>query len=206
MAEIVCGSTRAARPRHRRAGAARAAPHRPSERRAHLTRRGWMPTMMQAWSQQGGQVGQSHSVSPSGPRGWVAPQRQRMGAPSRTVRSCRSMAWRCPARGYQTNGQSAYQIIDSRRVIVASLCRGVHLGSGSAGVHGCPRSSRPPAGLSPGGYPRWRTPAVSVRGSYDGGPTPGAQQGTVAAVTAVTSGVPVSGWWMCHPKLAAPCR
>jgi hypothetical protein len=82
--------------------------------------------MWQAWSQHGKQVGHNHSVSPAGRRGWIAPQRQCMGSPSRTVRSWRLMAWRCPARGYQTNGRSDWKIIDSCRVIHSylSLSRG----------------------------------------------------------------------------------
>ncbi len=75
--------------------------------------------MMQAWSQHGGQVGQSHSVSLAGRRGWVAPQRQCMTSPSQMVRSCFLMAWRWPARGYQINGRSDCRIIDSYRVILA---------------------------------------------------------------------------------------
>jgi hypothetical protein len=90
-------------------------------------RRGRSPAMMQAWSQHGVQVG--HSVlsrSPSGPRGWVAPQRQRMGAPSGTLRSRRSMACLRPRSGNQTNewgsGYGVGTIVASRILVSLRWC------------------------------------------------------------------------------------
>lgn len=73
-------------------------------------RRGRSPTMMQVSSQHRGQVGHSHSMSPSGPRGWVTPQRQRIGAPRGTLRSRRSIACRSRASGNHENGwDSGYE-------------------------------------------------------------------------------------------------
>jgi len=60
--------------------------------------------MMQVSSQHCWQVGHSHCMSSSLPRGWVVSHRQCMGAPSGTLRSRRSIAWRCPARGNHVNG------------------------------------------------------------------------------------------------------
>ena len=62
------------------------------------------PTISHALSQHCSQVFQSHSMSPSAPRGWVAPHKHRIDIPSGTCRSFRSMACRCPARGNQANG------------------------------------------------------------------------------------------------------
>lgn len=79
--------------------------HRPQEGHPSNHRRGRIPTIMHVSSQHGWQVGQSHSMSPSGPRGWAAPQRLCIGLPSGTLLSRRSMACRCPASGNQTKGR-----------------------------------------------------------------------------------------------------
>lgn len=62
------------------------------------------PTITQVLSQHCSQVGHSHSGFPSRPRGWVTPHKHRMGEPKGTLRSCRSMACRCPASGNHANG------------------------------------------------------------------------------------------------------
>lgn len=60
---------------------------------------------MQVSSQHRSQVGQSHSISPSAPRGWMAAHRHRIGEPRGTLRSRRSMACRCPASGNHANNR-----------------------------------------------------------------------------------------------------
>ena len=64
-------------------------------------------TIRQASSQHPSQVGHSHSILLSPPRGWVAPHRHRIGAPNGTFPSRRSIACRCPASGNQTNGRES---------------------------------------------------------------------------------------------------
>jgi hypothetical protein len=54
-------------------------------------------------------AGLRQRTSPAGRRGWAVPQRVRMGLPNRTVRSRRSIAWRCPASGNHTKGHSEYR-------------------------------------------------------------------------------------------------
>ena len=67
-------------------------------------RHGRSPASLQVSSQHCWQVRHNHSISPSAPRGWVAPHRHRIGEPSGTLRSRRSIACRCPASGNQVNG------------------------------------------------------------------------------------------------------
>lgn len=73
---------------------------------------------MQVSSQHCRQVGQGRSVSSSGPRWWVAPQRHCMDAPKGTVRFRRSMACRCPAIGHQMNERGYIYDVNS-----ADICR-----------------------------------------------------------------------------------
>ena len=68
-----------------------------------IYRLGRSPTILHVSSQHASQVGQSHSISPSGPRGWVAPHRHRISAPIGTLRSRRSMACLRPASGIHAN-------------------------------------------------------------------------------------------------------
>ena len=68
-------------------------------------RRPRTPTIRQASSQHLSQVGHSHSILLSPPRGRVTPHRHRIGAPNGTFPSRRSIACRCPASGNQTNGR-----------------------------------------------------------------------------------------------------
>jgi hypothetical protein len=76
-------------------------------------RRGRSPTMMHVSSQHREQVGQYFSMSLSGPRGWAAPHRQRIGAPNGTLQSLRPTACRFPlgettqTRGVEGMAQSS---------------------------------------------------------------------------------------------------
>jgi hypothetical protein len=70
-------------------------------------RRGGNPTILHASSQHGRQVRHNHSISPSGPRGWLTPHRQRISEPRGTWRSRRSIACRSPARGNQAKERGA---------------------------------------------------------------------------------------------------
>ncbi len=68
-------------------------------------RRRRSPTILHVSSQHRSQVCHSHSMSPSAPRGCVTPHRHRIGSPTTTWRSRRSLACRCPESGNQTNGR-----------------------------------------------------------------------------------------------------
>jgi hypothetical protein len=84
--------------------------------------------ILHASSQHSSQVGQSHSMSPAGIRGWAVPQRVRMGLPSRTLRSRRAIAWRCPASGNHTKGLSEYSagtaLNTNDNCVTPSVCGG----------------------------------------------------------------------------------
>jgi len=95
----------------------------PSTTKPH--RRPFAPTILHASSQHLSQVGQSHSILPSAPRGWVLPHRQRIGAPTGILQSRLSIACRCPTSGNQAKGRDPCSFAAYMGGIPPSLCSSV---------------------------------------------------------------------------------
>lgn len=114
--------------------------------------RGRTPTILHASSQHISQVGQSHSISPSAPRGWVAPHRQRIDTPNGTVRSRRLIACRCPSSGNHKKGcDSGYGVATGDNNGAPSQCVAARLGD--QGVGSEPGGTMSPFRRIPGGIP-----------------------------------------------------
>ena len=137
----------------------------PVDQTVHRRRR--TPTSLHVSSQHGSQVFQSHSMSPSAPRGGETPHKHRIGVPSVTFRSRRSIACLCPESGNQTKGRDACSSVAYiARYPQASVCSRWSAPSRAVITGHCGSRSSVPGGYLPHAQERNVRPVNSARNSW----------------------------------------